>query len=57
MVYKKGFDRLLRAAALMDESEQQMANGKSQIALRAANGWQPIVISRQPLAIGRTSTW
>ena len=32
MVYKKGFDRLLRAAALMAESEQQMANGRWQMA-------------------------
>ena len=43
MVYKKGFDRLLRAAALMVGSPYgwQIANGKSQIA--PAAGHQPSV--------------
>jgi glycosyltransferase involved in cell wall biosynthesis len=43
MVYKKGFDRLIRAAALMANSEWQMADGK----------W-PVATSHQPSAIGHT---
>ena len=50
MVYKKGFDRLLRAAALMAESEQQMANGKSQIA--PAGGKWPAADNHRSSAVG-----
>ena len=59
MVYKKGFDRLLHAAALMVESERQIANGKWQIANSKVpsvdeSGNKPSAISYQPSAISHT---
>ena len=47
MVYKKGFDRLIRAAALMANSPHGW---------RIADGKSPVVSSQRPSAIGQTPT-